>query len=332
MMHATTPEIPTAATPAHPVAGFADWYQTHHPGLTEAVLRSVRPEVLAADAIDEAFARAFAAWEQVRTMRSPSGWVYRVAINEARRQLRRAGREGDVMAAAWPASTAPPPGGEAWLEVDHLPTRQRAAVVLRHVAGLTETEVGAALGVTRSTVSSSLAAAYRTLATKLAEDEPRSRPLSDPRSTTSDQPLHLALAQACGPDGCDLSPLSAGAPPSAAYSAAVRDTIKIRPGDLVAIAGTEIVWRWWGGLIEAVGEDGTFVTVSRNVTQSAPGDTRRADRDVDLPVDLAGQVAIGETVWFGSENGRTVVVAVAGPEVEQRAAARFPAIRAASAS
>ena len=288
---------------------FADWSRAAHPGLVHAVVRAVRSPGLAADALDEAFARAFARWDRVNAMRSPSGWVYRVAVNEARRQLRRATREEAVLASLGPARPAPPPGGETWLLVAELPVRQRAAVVLRHVAGLTETEVGAALGVTRSTVSSSLAAAYRTLATKLGGQEPSGGPAEHERERGA---RSLAVARACRLDGCDVEPLDGGPVHPAAYSDAMRDTIKVRPGDLVAVdpTGPTVVWRWWAGTVESVGEGGTTVAVSRNVTQRDPDDPRRATVEVEVGGELVGGVDVGDTVWFGTEEDRKVLVAV----------------------
>ena len=291
------------------------------------MLRAVRPEVLAADAVDEAFARAFAGWDRVQAMRSPEGWVYRVAVNEARRQLRRATRADALLVALPEPAPSPPPGGEAWLLVEDLPLRQRAAVVLRHVAGLTEREIGDALGVTRSTVSSSLADAYRSLGRQLGTD------LSTPSSARAPRPLALAVVRTCRADGCDVEPLDGEPAHPATYSDAVRDTIKVRPGDLVAVEpdGPTVVWRWWSGTVRSLGDrggDGTgTIVVARNVTQRAPDDPRQADIEVDLPDDLRGGVDVGETVWFGSEEGRKVVVAVAGPEAAARAAAKFPAIR-----
>jgi RNA polymerase sigma-70 factor (ECF subfamily) len=321
-----------ATTTSPPTPSFADWYRANHPGLVDAVLRAVRPPALAADAVDEAFARAFAGWDRVHTMRSPTGWVYRVAVNEARRQLRRATREQAFLAAGPAPESVPPPGDEAWLLVHELPVRQRATVVLRHVAGLTEADVGAALGVTRSTVSSSLAAAYRTLATKLAEDEPRRTSVPDideprgplppiDRASGEDWPLRLMVARRCGPDDCDVEDiLRTGGRTTATYGDAVRDTIKVRP---------EVVWRWWGGTVDAVDASGGAVTVSRNVTRTAPTDPRRAAMEVAVPDELRGRIDAGELVWFGEEDGSKVVVAVAGPEAAALAEARFPRIRAA---
>jgi len=60
---------------------------------------------------------------------------------------------------------------EVWLVVAALPVRQRTAVALRHIGDLTEKEIARAMGITRSTVSSTLADAHRTLADALAEED-----------------------------------------------------------------------------------------------------------------------------------------------------------------
>ena len=50
-----------------------------------------------------------------------------------------------------------------------LPPRQRTAIVLRYVADLTEADIGRAMGIRRSTVSSTLADADRAIARELGE-------------------------------------------------------------------------------------------------------------------------------------------------------------------
>lgn len=62
-----------------------------------------------------------------------------------------------------------PPAGEAWDAVRRLPQRQRTAVVLRYVADLPEAEIAAAMGIARSTVSSTLTHAHRALAIALSD-------------------------------------------------------------------------------------------------------------------------------------------------------------------
>ena len=126
---------------------------------------------LAQDAADEAFARALARWDRVGSMQSPNGWTYRVALNVLRRRGRRAALERTLLARHHDPAEVPAPAGEAWEAVRHLPPRQRAAVVLRYVADLTEEQVGVAMGVSRSTISSALADARRTLGRLLADDD-----------------------------------------------------------------------------------------------------------------------------------------------------------------
>ena len=295
---------------------FAEWYRAAHPGLLEDVLRAVSRPALAQDALDAAFEKAFLRWDAVQAMRSPDGWVYRVAVNTARRALAKELREGDrlAFAAGRPAPT-PPPGGETWLLVRELPIRQRTAVVLRHVGGLTEAEVAEAMGVTRSTVSSSLASAYKTLSHALAEPTPEEpRPMPD---------IHLAVATRCSDAGAHVEPLDGSPPSDARWSDAVRDVIKVRPGDLVAVRAGEVVWRWWGGTVVATAD--AQVTVERNVTQRADGDPRTAAIEVALPEELRGAVSPGDRVWFD----RDAVVAVGAPEaVVSRLAPHLPIVDA----
>lgn len=303
----------TTTFPFSAEASFAAWYRSNHPGLVEAVVRAIRPEALACDALDEACTKAFASWEHVQAMNSPSGWVYRVAVNEARRQLRRAEREETVLAALIPPTTAPDPDVEAWMVVGQLPVRQRTTVVLRHVAGMTEAEVAKTMGVTRSTVSSSLASAYRTLAVKLGDEEPKKEPSMTTPVSSSRAERFLAVARSCTPSGCDLEHLD-GTASFASYSPEVLDAIKVRPGDLVAVDAEQrtIVWRWWNGSVTAV--DDTKARVVRNVTQRRDGDARQGHFDVDLPKELRDSVRVGQTIWFGSDHDRKVAVAVAGPD------------------
>ena len=301
---------------------FADWYRENHPGLVDAAIRAIGQPALAADAVDEACERALARWERVQSMRSPNGWVFRVAVNEARRQLRRSARDRDLGPFLTGPEVAPPPGGEAWLVVDELPPRQRFAVILRHVAGLTEAEIAARMGVTRSTVSSTLASAYQRLALTLGEPPTEEIP--------SRMTLALAVARSCDADGCDVEPLDGGGGARrAGYSDAVRDAIKVRPGDLVALDGDTIVWRWWHGTVVSVDATAGSATVRRNATQRSADDPRTVDLPVSVPADLVAELAAGDVVYFGSEgdDGEKFVIATAAPEVVlERVAPKLPGI------
>jgi len=121
---------------------------------------------VSADAVDEAMARAYARWARLETHPEPAGWVFVTARNIARRRMRRSNRHPAVV-----QTPAHQPDTELWMLVSALPDRQREAVVLRHLAGLTERGVGEVMGVTRGTVSSTLRDAYRSLEAELLNDE-----------------------------------------------------------------------------------------------------------------------------------------------------------------
>ncbi|MCP3937573.1 MAG: hypothetical protein GY708_19645 [Actinomycetia bacterium] len=147
---------------------FGGWFREAHPRLGTSLAFAFGDTDLAQDAADEALTRAFERWDRVSTMESPSGWVCRVAFNVARRTLRRRRIESGLLGRR--VDHVEPPAGELWELVSQLPDRQRQAVVLRHVAALTEREIGDAMGITRGSVSSTLRTAYRSLRTELADD------------------------------------------------------------------------------------------------------------------------------------------------------------------
>ncbi len=154
-------------------AEFADWYAGLHPRLVNSLLVISGDADGAADAADEAFARALARWSRVGGMANRDGWAYRVAVNVLRRRARRSARERHVLQASRPAPDVPAPADDVWALVRRLPARQRQAVVLRYLADLDEAGIARVMGVARSTVSSALTQARRQLAGMVAADEER---------------------------------------------------------------------------------------------------------------------------------------------------------------
>jgi len=150
---------------------FDDWYAAQRPRVYLAMLALSGDADLAADVTDEAFTRAVANWNRVSAMESPGGWVQRVALNVARRRLRRGRTERRLLRTIGGPSDVSPPTGEIWDLVRELPERQRVAVVLRYVADLTEPEIAIAMDIARGTVASTLAAARERLAGVLVEEE-----------------------------------------------------------------------------------------------------------------------------------------------------------------
>lgn len=156
-------------------SGFGEWYRVLHPRLSTAMVAIAGDVGLAQEVTDEAFARAWERWGRVASMSSPSGWTYAVALNLLRRRRRRAALEARLSRRSPGTDPVPEPAGELWSLVAGLPLRQRTAVVLRYVADLDEKEVGDAMGVSRSTVSTTLTAARRGLAGMISEDSDGTR-------------------------------------------------------------------------------------------------------------------------------------------------------------
>jgi RNA polymerase sigma factor (sigma-70 family) len=150
---------------------FEVWYPAAHARLFASLLVLCGDRDLAAEAVDEASARALQHWDRVREMDSPEGWVYRVAVNVMRRVARRRAIEQRVRWRLASRQVMPAPAGEVWDLVRTLPDRQRTAVVLRYLADLAEIDIAAVMGVSRGTIASTLADARRSLAELLAEPD-----------------------------------------------------------------------------------------------------------------------------------------------------------------
>jgi RNA polymerase sigma factor (sigma-70 family) len=104
-------------------------------------------------------------------MASPGGWAFRVACNLARRRFRRTRRAADVMRLVATPHEAPTPDWSLEVRdaVESLPPRERAAVMLRYVADLTQHDIARALHVTPGAVAASLHAGREKLARRLAD-------------------------------------------------------------------------------------------------------------------------------------------------------------------
>jgi RNA polymerase sigma-70 factor (ECF subfamily) len=145
-------------------------YETERDGMARSLLVIGGDAEAAGDAVAEAFSRAYERWPRVAAMDSPGGWVYRVALNELRRRLRRGALESRLLRRERPRPVAPPDiEPELWDAVAALPSRQREAIVLRYVGDLTERDVAGVLGVSEGAVSAALVAARRRLAEQLTD-------------------------------------------------------------------------------------------------------------------------------------------------------------------
>ncbi len=155
--------------------GFAAFYAGSYRRLLGQLFAVTGDLAEAENLLQEAYARAFARWAQVRAYDFPEAWVRRVALNLAAMAARRLRRRAAALLRLGPPPTVPELSAEL-LDLHHalrvLPLGQRQAIVLHHLAGLPVEEVARELGLPAGTVKSRLARGRRALAHMLDSDRP----------------------------------------------------------------------------------------------------------------------------------------------------------------
>ena len=152
---------------------FAAFYTASYQRLLGQLFALTGDLAEAENLLQEAYARAFARWAQVRAYDYPEAWVRRVALNLTRMAARRLRRRtaallrlGSVPATAeLSAETI-----DLLVGLRALPLAQRQVLVLHHLVGLPVAEVAHELGLPVGTVKTRLARSRRALARRLALD------------------------------------------------------------------------------------------------------------------------------------------------------------------
>jgi RNA polymerase sigma-70 factor (ECF subfamily) len=166
---AATDEAPSVERPQL-VRSFEGFYRSERDRLVRALALTLGGDVsLAAEATDEAMARAYTRWRQVGGYENPSGWVYRVALNWARSRLRKRSRERwgmTVDRGEWDPDPADP---TLVRRVWALPEHQRVVVVLRYFTDWSTDQIADALDIRPGTVKSRLNRALSHLRTTMEE-------------------------------------------------------------------------------------------------------------------------------------------------------------------
>lgn len=153
--------------------GFEAWYRASHRQVLAALIAAAGNVELGREATDEAFTRALERWDRVQSMSSSTGWVYTVGLNLLRRGHERRQLERRMLRRVGRRHESPPAtlAVEVWDAVRALPRREREAVALRYLGGLTEPKVAEALGLAPGTVARLLHDGRRRLAVTLSPDE-----------------------------------------------------------------------------------------------------------------------------------------------------------------
>jgi RNA polymerase sigma-70 factor (ECF subfamily) len=150
-------------------------YRAEYGNLVRSLTLLAGSREVAADAVQDAFVTAGVRWREVSTMVHPVGWIRTVAARKLLDGHRRSARwrrlvpvigrradhpdEAEVVATDQALTAA----------LEHLPRRQRAAVVLHYLADWPVADVAAALGVAPGTVKSTLSDARAALRAQLTE-------------------------------------------------------------------------------------------------------------------------------------------------------------------
>jgi RNA polymerase sigma-70 factor, ECF subfamily len=149
---------------------FELWYRSEYPNVLGSLLLALGNRDIAEEAAAEAFARTYERWSHVKTMARPRGWVYVVALNVARRRLRRRALERVLLSRTrLPEEVPPETGLELWDLVRALSPRERMAIVLRYVADLPELEVAKAMGISAGGVAKTLHTARLHIASMITD-------------------------------------------------------------------------------------------------------------------------------------------------------------------
>lgn len=134
--------------------------EEHYADIYRLALRLLGDSDAAADLTQEVFSRALRSLPRFRHESSPRTWLYRIALNEARRPRKRAlplddaamARRADPAAGPEPVAMAHEDSARLHRLIRRLPDRYREAVVLHYLQGLEQRDVAALLSTNENTV------------------------------------------------------------------------------------------------------------------------------------------------------------------------------------
>ena len=156
-----------------------DLFDAHYPRLCRLAYVIVGDRSVAEEVVMEAFLRTMTGWRRIRDLDRAEAYLQRAVVNLSRTTSRRRVTESRAVAAVRAQPEADVGDGmDRFADADPvlravraLPHRQRAAVVLRFYADLTEAQVADVLGCSVGTVKSQISKAKATLARTLAAEE-----------------------------------------------------------------------------------------------------------------------------------------------------------------
>ena len=151
-------------------------FHRNHLRLCRLATLLVSDPARAEEIVQEAFLRTFSGWSRLRDPDCADAYLRRAVVNLCRSRLRRRQVERTGNEAAWrrdsmAAEVLDDTQMMVMDAVQALPPRQREAVLLHYLAGLSGPEVAAAMGCAEGTVKSQLSKGRAALARTLRTEE-----------------------------------------------------------------------------------------------------------------------------------------------------------------
>lgn len=159
-------------TPGHPKPppqSFEDFVTARWAALYRTAHLLTGDPTAAEDLLQTTLIKVFAQWPRVQRADAPDAYVRKMLLNEMLGERRKSGRRAQkahlvpVPAVATDPAAASPTRLDLWDQVQVLPPRQRAVLVLRYYEDLSEAEIAGVLGISTGTVKSQASLALRTL-------------------------------------------------------------------------------------------------------------------------------------------------------------------------
>ena len=161
-------------------ATFEQFFHAHEGTIRSYLWRITGDEQASHDIAQETFLRAWQRFEQVSHYEQPRAWLFRVATNLASNHRRHRSIHDATMAHISPThpATLDPAAGIAESAVVRaallaMPVRQRSALVLRVVYGLSIAEIAEALGASKAAAAMTLSRAREAFRAQYAQEESR---------------------------------------------------------------------------------------------------------------------------------------------------------------
>lgn len=153
-------------------SAFAEFYGATWTRMYRTAYAIARDAGAAEDALQSAYAKAYASWRRVARADQPEAYLRRMVVNEVLGARRWAARRPEHLTDAPEILDAPSSlsteqhladRDALWAALERLAPRQRAVLVLRYYEDLSEAEIADALGCSRGTVKSQAADALANL-------------------------------------------------------------------------------------------------------------------------------------------------------------------------